>query len=229
MFTRLLFGCAALVAVCSAPARAATLDIGTANTSNCVPFCVQAVRYQQVYAAASFANAVEISAITFLFNGGLAPGVGTATGTFNIDFWLTDRAPGALLTDLDANRGVLLGSFGGFDLNGDPGDLVFAGPAFQYDPALGNLLLEIRADGVPGVPVIAAGFLAQSPGTLFSRAFQSAGGPVTTTDVGLVTRFTLEGPAAAIPEPATWAMLVLGFAAAGRAARRHPASPAALA
>ena len=53
-------------------------------------------------------------------------------------------------------------------------------------------------------------------------AYYSYGGTALPTEVGSNLAFTLFGPAGAVPEPGTWAMMLLGFGVVGASLRRRP-------
>ncbi len=93
-------------------------------------------------------------------------------------------------------------------------DIPFSTP-FTYDPANGNLLVDlVEATPYSGGPSLV---LNGASGGLFSQGYSGQTIPVT-NDSGLVTGFS------AVPEPSTWAMMVLGFVGLGfagyRASRR---------
>jgi hypothetical protein len=49
------------------------------------------------------------------------------------------------------------------------------------------------------------------------------------TNLGIVSGVTLNAPLSAVPEPSTWAMLLLGFAGLGFMAYRRKSKPALMA
>jgi hypothetical protein len=90
------------------------------------------------------------------------------------------------------------------------------GNSFSYDPALGNLLLDVIASGTPNDSNSLS--YSNATGDPMSNLFRSGGtGAYTTSTNGLVTRFS----ASAVPEPSTWALLLLGFFAIGTVMRRR--------
>lgn len=209
---------AAAVACCAAavvsPAQA--LVIGTADTSNSYPFGASGggYYYQQVYSAASFAAPTSINLITF-YNS-LSPSTNTPlTDTFTLYLSTTKGAVSTFdTTNMTYPDGtftqVFSGKLGAL-VNGRL-DIVLS-QAFNYDPTAGNLVLTVKD------------FDLGSGGNLFLDADKNVG----TTNMhinynydfnqGLVTGFN---DVAAVPEPATWAMMIVGFGLAGAAMRRKP-------
>jgi hypothetical protein len=136
-------------------AAADTIVVGRViGSGSCVPFgCSVVTRYQQAYDAASFPDIVTISGLTFfnVINNGfgdrsLDPAV------YELQLTTTTRAIHALSPSFDANLGADLQLVFAGELSGDvvppDGELTFGLPApFTYDPAAGNLLLDVRKIG----------------------------------------------------------------------------------
>ena len=211
------FAIAALsVGVMAAPATADVV-VGASNSGNCYPFSCFAsdagVWYQQVYSSTAFVSPVTINAISvFKSDGGSIDGA-----SYTLNFYLTGAAVNGLSTDRASNLGTLLGSFGTFALSGQmPDVLTFSGPAFSYDPAGGNLLLDISVAGTAPLSGYNSFFQADGSGTLTSRAFDNSFGAIG-DNFGLVTSFAT----GAVPEPASWALLITGFGMVGATLRRR--------
>ena len=83
----------------------------------------------------------------------------------------------------------------------------------MYDPSAGNLLLNVNVGSITNNSSFAYLDVVTGSG-LVSRNF---GGAVS-TDYGLVTGFNVA--TSAVPEPATWAMMLVGFAGLGFAGMR---------
>jgi len=192
--------------------------IGTGTGGNAFPFGGLALGgvntvYQQVYASFNFGfGPVMISEIDFFLSGaGLLN-----TGTFDI-FLSTTSAPvnGLNTTNFNANRGADNTLFGSFALSGAaPATLAFAGPAFFYNPASGNLLVDIRSSiSSSGT----AGFRANNGdvGGVYSRAHNFGDG---FAGYGLQTRFV---SVTATPEPATVLLVASGLAGIASIGRRR--------
>lgn len=209
---------AAAVACCAAAAvsPAQALVIGSADTSNSYPFGSSGggYYYQQVYSAASFSAPTSINQITF-YNS-LSPSTTTPLAdTFTFYLSTTSAAvptfdtgaftyPDASFTQVFSGKASLVNGRLDFNLS----------TAFNYNPAQGNLVLTIKD------------FDIGSGGNLFLDADKNVG----TTNMrisafpydfnqGLVTGFN--DKVAAVPEPASWAMMIGGFGFAGAMLRRR--------
>jgi len=208
-------GAALVLGVFAAPAQAVV--IGSADSSNSIPFgsTLGGYYYQQIYSAASFASAISISEISF-YNS-VTPGGAPRAGDFRVYLSTTS----ADIATFDTNTALpwydasFTEVFSGAlpALAGGRLDLTLSA-SFNYDPSMGSLLLTVREFTLGGGP------------GLFLDVYQNDG--VTNSrfsaypydwNQGLVTGFnaTIGG---AVPEPATWAMMLIGFAGLGFAARR---------
>lgn len=198
----------------TAPAYA-DVTVGTPTIGGlCVPFgCSYSGVYQQVYGSTAFSGPTAISTVEFLF-----PQYGNPwtdnTGSYTLSFYLTSQPVNGLSTNPAANATTLLSNFGTFT----PGlSYTFTGNNFTYDPALGNLLMQVVSSGTPDD----SNALAYSNATndAMSNLYRPlGGGALTTGSNGLVTRFA---SASAVPEPSTWALLILGFFALGTVMRQR--------
>lgn len=208
---------AAMAAV--APAHA--LVVGSANDgSGSIPFSstTGGYYYQQVYSAASFASAIDISQLSF-YNS-INPGGTARGGTFQIYLSTTSAA----VPTFDTTTGV---DYPWFDasftqvFDGEipavaEGQLDFdLSTAFHYDPSAGNLLLTVRELTFAG-----------GTGDLYLDLYKNDG--VTNSrfysypyewNQGLVTGFN-EG-VSPVPEPGTYALMLAGLGIIGAVARRR--------
>ena len=163
-------------------------------------------RYQQAYANVDFpSRAMTITSISFFnhspFEGPLP------VASFQIFFSvITANIDSLSNTNFDSNDGLDNTLFASVDLRGSPAplQLVFAGQPFDYNPANGNLLMDIQiSNEVNGG---GASYDARS-GTaigVFSRYQNFSDG---TQGYGLVTQFAFEP----IPEPSTIVLLLGGL------------------
>src|SRR6266851_772043 len=177
------------------------------NSVNCQPFgCAPLFgmsRYRQVYASSQFSSPFTFGAIDF-FVGSSGGGNAIDTATFQISFSTTSAAVNGLSTNLNSNVGSNVQVFGTFGLSGvSPATLTFTGTPYAYNPANGNLLMDV---------VISGGSInsngeqtfnrADNTGAVTSRAFSTGGGGGTDAN-GLVTEF--DSPV--VPEPATMGLV----------------------
>jgi hypothetical protein len=181
---------------------------------------VASIRYQQVFAASQFSGLGAITEITFTPDGVLGTSFSTTLSNARIALSTTSRAPGGLSATFADNVGgdesvVYNGNLTltSADLPGPNGTRTFdiiigLTTPFNYDPGLGNLLLDFQRDG----STLEVSFDSENQaGDSISRAFGSRTSPTAdrgVDTVGLVARFTVE--AAAVPEPATfivWSVL----------------------
>ena len=188
------------------------------NTSAGFPFSIigtgRSMRYQQVYSASEFGGLGEITQMAFRGDGVVAPGSFAATFTnISIQLSTTSKPADGLSLTFNDNVGsdVTTVFSGGLSLSsagtgplGGPKDfdivITFATP-FSYNPAAGNLLLDVRNFG--GFAGSIRPFDAQNTFGDSTSRLQSAcnvltgacngvndatGGPSTT---GFVTRFSV--------------------------------------
>lgn len=203
-----LFGAAPAFAVTTIPVAP-----GTGNTANCFPFtCNFNGTYQQVYASSAFTGPLTFDTLTFFANQSF-PGI-TNTGNYAISLYYSANPVDGLSATFANNRGALIGSLGSFALSGQAlngsSPLSFTGALINYNPSLGNLLLDVSATTIVG----GSSFMdAQSTADSISRA------SIGTDTLGLVTRFSLTA-APAVPEPTTWMLMLIGMAGVGFSMRR---------
>lgn len=221
---RIALGAMLAAATLAVPAQA-DVTVGTGGTANCFPFGCLASRqsvgttFQQVYDASAFGGSQSIDTITFFEAAGGSDLLSSAS--YDIAFYLTGAAVGGLSTvSVAANQGQLLSSFGSFSLGGRLNDtLSLTGNGFTYDPTQGNLLMQVTMTDV--TQANDSGYFRSQPVTgPFSFAiFPGTGTGNFTIRNGLVTNFS--ATIAAVPEPATWGLMILGFGAVGGALRRR--------
>lgn len=208
------FAACALALAGAAPSFAVT--VGTGTGGNCFPFgCGSGTNYQQVYLG-SAVGAVDIYGVSFTKSTGDDSLNG---GTYTLSFSTTARPVNGLDTsDFASNiggddtvfyTGTLAPRYSG-------GVLSFVlGTPFSFDPMGGNLLLNITVAGSGGGSTFFRSNNGDAGG-VYSRAhnFGSA-----FENWGLTTTFVTTN----VPEPASWALLIAGFAMTGAAMRRRSA------
>jgi len=170
------------------------LEAGVDNTS--FPNFQTGGTYQQVYAGSSFSGPVTITQIAFASSSQLTSGPGTATYNFNISLSTTAAGPNGLSTNLVANRGadfaqVFTGVKTATLTANNQFDVVIDVVPFTYNPAQGNLLMEINFNA----PVQFTGgsvlyFTAGVSSSSSRAANPGAPGSPFTDAFGLRTRFT---------------------------------------
>jgi len=195
---------------------------GPATDENCFPFgCLYAgnpsTRYQQVYSASAFAP-INIGSISFFLGASSAGSLNSGTYSFYLS---TTTAPvNGLSTTMDNNVGADAALFGVFQLTGGaaPSVLSFSGAPFQYNPANGNLLLDIRVSGLTHPTGGFAYYQGRhdAANTVTSRMHDFGLGA---EHYGLVTEFT--AASTVVPEPSTWVLMAAGLAGLAVVARRR--------
>jgi hypothetical protein len=197
------------------------------NSDNGFPFTVaETMRYQQVYAASQFGSIAQggmITAIAFRPDANYGYAFTHTIASIRIDLSTTTAGPGGLSLTFGNNVGTddttvfngtlrlssaYSGPAGGpknFDI------LIPLSTPFYYDPAQGNLLLDIRnfSNGNSGGTLIPQLDATASDPTLVGRLWAFDAAAITAPyavdqdRMGLVTRFTVTP----IPEPSTAVLL----------------------
>ncbi len=207
----LVVGAIALTAMCQA--QAATITIGSADSTNAMPFeDVTRGTYQQIYSSSDFgSNPLRLSGVTF-FGQNFSS---ITAANYTVDVSTTTAALGSFAlyqpatNDIQEFAGALSGPVTGgfFNIN--------FSQTFNYNPLAGNLLLQISISGGPNNPGGLGLYTQSNGGAQFSRAYNVFSGPTNIVggdSTGLVTQFNT-APAAATPEPGS--LLLLGSALAG--------------
>jgi hypothetical protein len=211
------------------------LIVGTTSpgTGNCLPFgCPNSniglgaplLEYQQVYSSAAFTGPVTITGILF-YNTQDLPGVNSITsGTYTLSLSTTSKAVSGLSSTLSSNIGadqtvIFSGTGGGIV---PLGGIEFAGGSFFYDPAKGNLLLDVALSAIGANGGILLDTQPTSGNTTSSRAERTATGSGAIASSGLVTGFDTTASAS---EPQTVCSMLLACAVGGAAARARRKQP----
>lgn len=205
-----------------APAHAVVL--GTANTETSLGFGGNngSPYFQQIFSASLFSGAVNINNLTFYnsrYPGGTAtPGnfrILLSTTTFNnIGAFDTTISEGAGSPSIYAPAGAVE-VFNGNASAPSNGKLVFnLSQAFNYSAAAGtNLVLTIINQNASTTPTLFLDAQSNANPTMNYRTPSFA----YNYNTGLVTG--INEATAPVPEPATWAMMLVGFGVVGGAMR----------
>jgi hypothetical protein len=204
--SRAVVALATMVAMCF-PAKAVV--IGTADTAGSIPFgsYLGGSYYQQVYSASSLNGISSINEISFYNT--LYPGGTAKSGNFSI--YLSYLSPSVSIASFDTNSTVswldpaAVLAFSGVAGPISDNQLAFAlTSSFQYDPSKGNLLMTVVSDLTSGNLYLDIDTNNPATNSRFSAYPYD-------WNQGLVTGFNVS----AVPEPSTWAMLILGFVGVG--------------
>jgi hypothetical protein len=204
-------------------ARADMVLIGSATpgVANQYPFGTNAVStYQQVYSASLFSGPMTITAIDFFNTAFPAGSVNPATYTISLSTTsaaVNGLAPGAASSNIGANNTVFFSGTLGGAINTTTHELTITGGSFNYNPATGNLLMNISITNATAASGTV--YLDSENGTFgteSSRSFNTdpTGSSGTENSWGLVTEFE-SGVTAAVPEPSSLTLFAIVFAVVG--------------
>lgn len=211
----LSLGCLAL----GAGLLKADVTYGISDTGNCYPFMCndsgsnvgQSIDYQQVYAAGSFGVLSNVTAVSWYFDTEFGGSPIVLGGAYSI-YWgyAAFGSVGNLSTNLASNYIGGPNFLGTADVAAGGSNygsvLTLSGIDFNYDPTLGNLLLEFIVANQDNVPNGSGNGYneADDTGAVTSRAYCTTNVGCFADDIGLVTTFT---SVASTPEPGTLGLL----------------------
>jgi hypothetical protein len=218
---------ALLFAVAFSPAQAGV--IGTADTnplhSNAAPFgnLQASFFYQQVYDDSAFSTALTINQLSF-YNS-VTPGGSPNPGAFQIYLATTAQPVMGIVNNIpDLSAATLVYDGALPTLSAGRLDFLLT-QSFAYDPSLGdNLLLIVKNFNFTASASPLYLDSDTSGAITSSRHYSGPNGPLGNLKSGLVTGFN---DAVAVPEPSTWALMLLGIAGIGFLALRRRSSPIA--
>jgi PEP-CTERM motif len=191
-----------------------TVGAPPASSGDCIPFGCnffdvdEGFDFQQVYGSTNFSTPITITDLEFFntvdFSGG---GTEAQAGSYVLSLSTTQAKVDGLSTALSDNLGpdnTIVYSGGVPTLSGGVLRFVLSTP-FTYDPSKGNLLLDAQIDYGDTEGLIF--FDANGVGGLASRALFPVNDGGFADGAAIVTRFSTT-----VPEPSTWAMMLIGFA-----------------
>ena len=171
---------------------------------------------QTVYSHTLFGSSpVTISAIDFFLSG-------TSGQTYSITVSTSANPVGSLSSTYSNNLGADATLFysGAISTSAYPGAWTSFGGSFLYDPSMGDLLVQITHSGGEVLSSSYEGSTVDAQ-RVYDFGSGSTTGFVNSPGYAITTRFTLGAAVGAVPEPSTWAMMLLGFGAIGLASRRN--------
>jgi PEP-CTERM motif-containing protein len=217
---------ASLIA-CATPAFATSITVGNDSGGAFVrPFGCGAAgclgESQQVYAATAFSGPITITQIAFKSGTSGPTPAGLLSTTFTLSLGTTTATPSSLDTNYALNRGpdftsVFAGTVNDAAVNSGTFDFIInLSSPFNYNPANGNLLLDVNTLSVliDGSTTKLVGFLAgasSDTGWVYDF-FNGPNPPISSPNFGLLTQFTGSAATAAVPEPSTITLLLMGLA-----------------
>ncbi len=250
MKTLSLITAAIAAATLGAPTDAATVVVptgldsieGNSGSRNVLGF-INVARMQQVFNADQFLiGPTIITSVSFRANGaafgGIFGGPGTAFSRTTQGFQLQLSTTSASADNLSANFAANIGSnvidvvprsnvtysSSALSSNGTTRDFDVTFNfvnSFLYDPTRGNLLLDITSfngSDRSGTTLDGQSVVGDGTSSLFLQNGTSGTGATST--FGYVAQFGTADVAGAVPEPASWAMMIIGFGAVGATLRR---------
>ena len=153
----------------SLAANAAIVTIGpTTSGADCTFPCM--IRWQQAYDSSSFLEAMNITEVNFF-----ATGISSLNATYDFHLSYMNGDYSTITTDFNANigSGYQLFESKTFSQTFSGGDIIGFTGSFMYNPALGDLLIDvIRHSETSSETLDNSGLMASGFGLPLSRAYQ---------------------------------------------------------
>ena len=220
--------CLAALTAAATP-TAAAVTVGNADGPNCDPFSCgptdEMTEYQQVYVSSAFPGVLSFDEVSFTMNA-FQYGPQMDSATYTVSFYLTSAGVTTLSSNLASNEGSSLGTLGTFQIGGTmPAVLSLSGATISYDPSMGNLLMDV----VMSDPTLVFGSYQSFFNADFTQAVTARAWNSTIYGDAGAQAGALQTTFGAVPEPSTWALMLLGFAGLGFAGYRRAKGRAAVA
>ncbi len=210
MMKRALISTVSLCCLSASVLLGSSVTIGNDNAANAFPFSgpfsgYAGTDYQEAYASSDFTGPTEITGIDFFLGDGFTGSL--YSGTYTLSLSVISSDIGSLSsTNLSSNLGSDNTVFETVALSGKaPNTLTFTGTPFLYNPAQGNLLLDISVAGGSGGGTAA---YKDNNGVGDAIARYQNFGLGNGDGLGLVTEFDSNVGLATTPEPASLSLLL---------------------
>ncbi len=202
----------ALAAVAAFASAGHAQIIGSFDSGNCYPFSCGptdgVTTYQQVYSSAAFSGPITIDSLSFYQWPVDNAGGPMDPATYAVYLSTTSASVFGLSGNPADNIGPDNTLFGTFSISGDmPLVLTLTGNPFSYDPANGNLLMDVETLSGTSLGGYMSFFWADYTGVVTSRLYVNESGTTANDTGALVTGFN------AVPEPSSLALGGIGVVA----------------
>ena len=193
---------------------AATITIGNTNGSNAFPFgtntdgsAAYSGEYQQIYSSTSFSGPISISQLAFSSD---SKDPASITYSFTLALGVTTRTPSSPGSTYSGTFTPVFSGALTASLTSTPSDfdlVITLTSPFIYNPALGNLLLDLNVTSAAGPNALF--FSTESSSSSFGRVFNASGTGASTEgpNRGLVTRVT----GTTVPEPSAFVLIAFAL------------------
>jgi hypothetical protein len=216
---RWILGALTFASLISPTMASAAVNVGRFVEAPCLlAECPKATSaFFQVYSAQNFSGSTTILGLDFSLPSGeplyLPP-------EFSIFAYYTSQSGDELSASKQPIPGSLIANFGTFTYKGLlRSSLQLTGSGFEYNPEVNNLLIAVVGKDSVGVQT----YTRTDPQTgdlIYYNTIKQPASSVVSRARELQTTFITASPSA-VPEPATWAMMLIGFGAVGCSFRKR--------